>query len=311
MSKKFVISNAPNAAPRSIGGRSDHSRCFIVCFPWLVKPRAVFWSLAILVCVISADVRGADERLQAAEHRALIAAANAESAYFQRENVQLIAPEVRQQIQDLADQISLAAGTDRRFKVFVLNQQILSTQSSANGDIYLPTGYLDMIEDRDELAFGLAREIGLQIKDLRLKEMKQQLQDARRTKRLNLFLKFAVTSAIESTYGTYALAPVTSAIYRNTHSTELMGIQMVTPVPYSTPIRNRVGLASAPPPSRPQMEGIGGPDFSDLSASQSATRLISGSGNWVPTDGFGNWVPTDGFLNWVPNLINWRVKRSR
>jgi hypothetical protein len=236
------------------------------------------------LCLISSNVCGADERIQAAERRALIAAGNAESAYLQRANVQLIAPEVQQQIQDLADQISLAAGTDRRFRVVVLNENFLSTQSSANGDIFIPTGYLDMLEDRDELAFCLAREIATQVKGLRLKEMKHYLEDQRRKQNANTVIGIVVSSTVAALYGT-AAGRLDDEIIRSTGKQPviIVGIRTVNPTALHSPsigaVRGPGGLISAPQSPSPQLE----PKVAPALNYQGLSDLTGLCLNWVPT----------------------------
>jgi hypothetical protein len=283
MSLESLITDAPKVVGRSIAGWSDHDRGFIVFFGRNVSARGIFWSLALLFCLFFDDAYGADEKLQAAEHRALIAAANTESAYLQRANVQLIAPEVQQQIQKLADEISLAAGSERHFRVFILNESFLSSQSFGNGDVFLTTSYLDMVEDRDELAFALAREIAMQVKDLRLKEMKQQLSDARRKNMWNFAFNTAISATIGGIYGTFALAPIEKAINRNTATPILVGIKMVAPPKAPISINRGAGgviLPSAPVGLQPQGVSIENPQ--NVANAQSATGIISYFTDYVP-----------------------------
>lgn len=230
----------------------------------------------------SSSELASNDRLEGFEHLALITHANLESAYFQRANVQLIAPEVQQEIQNLADQICLAIGTDRHFKVFLENDRFLTTRSMANGDIFITAGYLDMIEDRDELAFGLAREIGMQVKDLTLKEMSHDLRVKRAKNNINTAFAITIGSAIGVIYGKYALSPINNAIYKNVSTPQLVGIKTVagnTPV---TAQRGPGNLITASPSSGPGLQPIYGPDFNAVSTAQQGTSLISSFMNWAP-----------------------------
>jgi hypothetical protein len=291
MSKKPVILAMHISMAFPIKCGTGALRCIFDGFALLVNSGMSSWILALIFCLISANVR-ADDGLGALERLALIQAANTESAYFQRANVQLIAPEVQQQIQDIADQISLAAGAERRFKVFVLNEKFLMTQSFANGDIFITTGYLDMIEDRDELAFGLAREIAMQIKGLRLKEMEQQLKEQRHQRNANFVLGLVVNTTVGVFYGHYVVGPLNSEIIKATGfkpTPILVGIKTVPGQSGGQAARGPGGVIYAPAQSGPQQSGVNMPDFNSLNTEQG---LVS--------------IP-DSVANWLPNLVNSKI----
>ncbi|HOX57122.1 MAG TPA: hypothetical protein PLC99_09540 [Verrucomicrobiota bacterium] len=174
----------------------------------LIETSVSLGALCALLFAFSKPVLAANTILAAQEQEAVVWQANADSAYLQRANIQLVAPEIQQQIQNLTDEIATAAGAAKHFRVFLFNEGLLSTQSYANGDIFIPTAYLDMVEDRDELAFGLAREIALQVKNVRLKEMKESLRKNRLKNGANLVLGIILMSATGTAFATYVERPI-------------------------------------------------------------------------------------------------------
>jgi hypothetical protein len=67
----------------------------------------------------------------------------------------------------------------------------------------------------------------MQVKDLRLKEMEQQLKEQRKKKNANLVIGIVISSTVGAIYGKYALGPVNNVLYKNMASPQLMGIQTV------------------------------------------------------------------------------------
>ncbi len=204
------LAESSTAEPKAGGFRrllGTIGACFESC-------RCTLWLLSLYFSCL-AIVYGADEALTQAEHQALNSTCNAESAYLRRVNVQLVAPVEQQQIQELTDEIGAACGSQKHFTVYLLNEGFLGTQSYANGDIFLPTAYLDMVADRDELAFGLAREIGMQVKDLRLKEMKGSIQRARSRDNANLIFGIILSSAAGAAWGYYVERPIVEEMARH------------------------------------------------------------------------------------------------
>lgn len=99
--------------------------------------------------------------------------AHYEAAYLKRASVELIAPDIQNQIQLLADEIAVSVDAKARYRIHLVNDPFVGTMSFASGDIFIHAGYLNMVENRDELAFAIAREIAIQETGIPLREMKE------------------------------------------------------------------------------------------------------------------------------------------
>lgn len=112
-------------------------------------------------------------------------------------NVQLLAPEVQEQVQQLADELAMAADLRVRLRVHIFNSSLANLVSLPSGDILVFTGFLDTIANRDELAFGLAHEIA----HLRLNHGLSQMKEAIDLQRSGALISALLANMVASVAG--------------------------------------------------------------------------------------------------------------
>lgn len=113
-------------------------------------------------------------------------------------NVQLLAPGVLEQLEQLAEELAKAADLTVRPRVHVINDSLANLMTLPSGDIFIFAGFLDMIENRDELAFGLAHEIAHLRLNHGLSQMKKASDLQRRGALISTVIATIVASAAES-----------------------------------------------------------------------------------------------------------------
>lgn len=140
-------------------------------------PALLFFSLlAILAQVHQAEAFEVDEpRVRQAESAAAVRLGWATAAAVLQGSVMLLTPELHEEIQALADEISEAAGSEIRHQVHIVNNPSMNLFTLPSGDIFVFTGFLDKIDNRDELAFGLGHEIAHVRLNHGLRGMKQAI----------------------------------------------------------------------------------------------------------------------------------------
>ena len=153
-----------------------------------------------------------NEKLLGLEDNAYVRSGYVEAALFQQSYVQLIAPDVQMQLQHLADEIAVANGVDMKFRVHITNDNYLGTMSTGSGDIFIPMIYLNMVSNRDEIVFGLAREIALQHRRIPLHDMEKIYQENQRNQMISQFSSLVLTSVIHSTFNYYVTSPLRNKI---------------------------------------------------------------------------------------------------
>lgn len=131
-----------------------------------------------------------------------------ESAIMQQVYVQLVAPDVQAQVQRLANEIAVANGVDMEFRVHIINEASLRTFSMGSGDIFIPIVYLDMVANRDEIAFGLAREIAVQHRLLHLRDMEESYNEDKRNQTIAFVSSLVVSSAINTVFTQVVVLPI-------------------------------------------------------------------------------------------------------
>jgi predicted Zn-dependent protease len=136
----------------------------------------------------------------------------AQAAMLQQHYVKLIAPDVQLQLNRLSNEIAEANGVKLKFRVHIISDNVFGTFSTGSGDIFVPIFYLDMVENRDEIAFGLAREIAVQHRLIHLKDMEGIYSDQRRNQAIGLISNIVITSAVNTAINQYVVLPVHKAI---------------------------------------------------------------------------------------------------
>ncbi len=132
----------------------------------------------------------------------------ANAALMQQMSSQLVAPDVQRQLQVLADEIGRASAVDIPFRVHLINGAYLATMSMPSGDIFIPIPYLTMVSNRDEMAFGLAREIAIQHQQLPLRDMEEQYRETEAYQAVSLVYGIVFSIATQAVFDHYVSAPI-------------------------------------------------------------------------------------------------------
>ena len=194
---------------------------------WLDKTR--YFQICLAVIIFSFNFGkcfATDTELQYRDHEiaAYVKAGYAQASILQQSYVQLIAPDVQFQLQQLANEIAVANGVDMKFRVHITNDSYIGTFSMGSGDIFIPLGYLDMVANRDEIAFGLAREIVIQHRLLHLQDMEEAYTENKRNQQLSLYSSIVISSAINSAFNYFVIFPINKRIME-----ELLGTPRIYP----------------------------------------------------------------------------------
>ena len=148
----------------------------------------------------------------------------AQASILQQTYVQLVAPDVQFQLQQLSNEIAVANGVDMTFHVHITNDGYIGTFSTGSGDIFIPIGYLDMVANRDEIAFGLAREIAIQHRLVHLNDMEKVYSENRRNQEFAFYSSLVVSTAVNSAFNYYVVFPINKKIVE-----EIIDIPRVSP----------------------------------------------------------------------------------
>ena len=148
------------------------------------------------------------------EKRMQVQAAFAEAALMQQSGIKLVAPDVQDQLQSLAADVAVRSGVDMTFRVHITNDPYVGTFSLASGDIFLPTGYLNMVENRDEIAFGLAREIAIQHRLLPLRDLEARYIERQQQEMAAEVFGIVTSAVIHGVYYHYVTGPIHESIMK-------------------------------------------------------------------------------------------------
>lgn len=119
-----------------------------------------FSILVVSIQVVQSEAfEVSEERIQRAESEAVLGIGRANAAVLLQGVVVLLSPELQQEIQSLADEISDAAECDVKPRIHIINDHSMNLFALPSKDIFIFAGFLEKIENLDELAFGLAHEI--------------------------------------------------------------------------------------------------------------------------------------------------------
>jgi predicted Zn-dependent protease len=100
-----------------------------------------------------------EERISLIEREAGQQIGRAEAAAFIQSNVVLLAHDIQYDIQKLADEISKETNPEVKCRIHLVNSPIINALTFPDGDIFISSGLLDQIDNRDELAVVLGHEI--------------------------------------------------------------------------------------------------------------------------------------------------------
>ena len=136
-----------------------------------------------------------DSKVSEAELEAAVILGRASAAAMLQGSVVLFAPDLQQEIQNLAVEISNAACSHVRPIVHIINEPSINLFTLPSG-IFVFTGFIDKIENRDELAFGIAHEIAHSCLGHGLSKMKYNLNEEQRaTSSRDSFCAVATTAS--------------------------------------------------------------------------------------------------------------------
>jgi predicted Zn-dependent protease len=83
----------------------------------------------------------------------------ATAATFLQGNIMLLAPDLEVQVQKLTEELTTASSLSVHPRVHLVNSSLVNLMTLPSGDLFVFTGFLEKIDNRDELAFGLAHEL--------------------------------------------------------------------------------------------------------------------------------------------------------
>ncbi len=154
------------------------------------------------------SISAAELKYREHEKLAYMKAGFAEASLYQQSYIQLIAPDVQLQLQNLADEIAVHNGVDMGFRVHVVNACRMGTFSTGSGDIFIPMCYLDMVENRDEIAFCLAREIAIQHRLIHLRDWEESYMANKRYQMISNISGLVVSTVIHTAFNHYVYSPI-------------------------------------------------------------------------------------------------------
>lgn len=150
----------------------------------------------------------ADDLIEHEEMSAALKIGRATAAALLQGNVRLFAPEVHAQVQQLVEELARAAGLNVQLRVHIINSSLVNLLTFPSGDIILFSGFLDIVANRDELAFGLAHEIAHLRLNHGLNQMKKTIDLKRSGALISAILANMVASAVGSTVGVLQVIPM-------------------------------------------------------------------------------------------------------
>ena len=94
-----------------------------------------------------------------AEESAIVQRDRLGAALYRQSAVALLAPELEAELQELVDELCEVADCSIPCRVHLVNTPVINAGALASGDIFVLGGTLELIDNRDELAFVLAHEV--------------------------------------------------------------------------------------------------------------------------------------------------------
>lgn len=99
------------------------------------------------------------DQVFAKESEALLRLGHGTAAVRLQADVRLVAPLIEADLQQLVDEIAVAAGTGVRHQIYLINSPQVNLFTLPTGEVFIFAGFIDIVDNLDELAFGLAHEI--------------------------------------------------------------------------------------------------------------------------------------------------------
>lgn len=153
---------------------------------------------ALLGCAGLSGIAIEDREVHAA--RSMEQMEYASAAAFKQSVTELHAPELRDELQLIADEVAFAGDMDVRPRVHLVNSSAALLIAYEHGELFICSGYLDIIDSRDEIAFGIARELAAMSHDLRLQRAVRQFRIQRsaqfRQRMVGLIAASAISTAL-------------------------------------------------------------------------------------------------------------------
>lgn len=119
----------------------------------------------------------------------------ASAAAFIQSQVVLQAPELRQRVQEIADRLLQAAGSNRQYRVHIVNAPIINALALPSGDILVYTGLLEELANVDELAIVLGHELSHVLNHDGFNRTKEIITAAKQVSAATHFLTTVIGSA--------------------------------------------------------------------------------------------------------------------
>ncbi|UCD75377.1 MAG: M48 family metalloprotease [Phycisphaerales bacterium] len=138
-------------------------------------------------CAGPASPRVDRETILQAEEAAVIQLGLIEAAAHRQAAVSIVAPRLKEMLQELVDELAYVADCPIPCRVRVVNSPVIHAFALPTGDIFIYAGMLDLVENRDQLAVVLGHEVAhIKHKD-GLRKVRQMLNEQE---------KAAVTAAL-------------------------------------------------------------------------------------------------------------------
>lgn len=137
------------------------------------------------------------------EKQAVLRIGNTTTAIALQANVRLIFPNLENEIQSLVYELAVCTDTKRTYRVNIINDAVVNAFAVPSGDIFVYSGLLSRIENRDELAFVLGHEIAHIQLEHSLKKLNHTLDTHKVTQFVaTILVNLAAAAASSAVYGT-------------------------------------------------------------------------------------------------------------
>lgn len=154
----------------------------------------------------AADINDQERRLMRLQYQA-------QAGLYLQQHVLATSPELHFELQQIVDRIAAANGSELEYRVYLVHDSWFLIHSFPTGEIIVPTGcLLDLVENKHELAFCLAREIAYHDKDLLLAHNKAITMDRTRANQMMTIGSFLFSFAVEALWAQYVSGPLTDRI---------------------------------------------------------------------------------------------------
>lgn len=154
------------------------------------------FALGIVLCLlIYSGAWGMGAELSKEEAEAELRIGRATAVAFIQSQVLLDAPELRQRVQEIADRLLQAAGSNRQYRVHIVNAPVVNALALPSGDILVYTGLLEELANVDELAIVLGHELSHVLNHDGFNRTKEIITTAKQVSAATHFLTTVIGSA--------------------------------------------------------------------------------------------------------------------